>query len=331
MRILTATNMYPFPGITHYGIFVEREVKSLRELGVEVQVYFINGKMSRLNYFKAVWELVGVMRRFKPDIIHVHHSYTVYPTKIARMISGIKAPIVFTLHEGAALSDRRVGSGDFFNRLRHWKAIKKIACETADFVIAVNKSLLDALNYTGPFAEIPCGVDTDFFRPMDGPECRKKLQLPANKKIVFFPASIERAEKGYELFSRSIAILDGKIKVVLGGRIDPEDMPLYYNASDVVAQTSFYEASPITIKEALACNVPVVSTRVGDVERLMEGVEGCFVSSPNHIEFAINISNAIEFGKRTNGRKRILELGYDMRGTAKKILAVYEELLKKSR
>lgn len=331
MRILIATNMYPYYKITHYGIFVQREEQSLRALGLDVKVYFINGKESRLNYFSAIPELARIIRQFKPDIIHVHHSYTVYPTKIAQVISGVKCPIVFTLHEGAAFSKGVIGKKDLFNRLRHWKAIKKKACEIADFVIAVNKELVDALGYAGPCAEIPCGVDIDFFRPIDREECRKKLNLPLNKKIVFFPASIERAEKGYELFSRSIALLDGKIKVVVGGNIDPNDMLYYYNASDVVAQTSVYEASPITIKEALACNIPIVTTPAGDSLRILAGIEGCFISRPHYIDFAANISTAIEFGRRTNGRKRIIELGYDLMGTAKKILSVYENLLSKNR
>ncbi len=328
MRILISTNMYPFQRITHYGIFVQREERSLRALGLDVKVYFINGKESRANYFKAVFELVKIIREFKPDIIHVHHSYTVYPTKLAQMISGIRVPIVFTLHEGAAFSDKVVGKKDFFNRLRHWKKVKKLACEMADFVIAVNKELLQVLDYTGPYEEIPCGVDVDFFKPMDTMECRKKLNLPFDKKIVFFPSSIERAEKGYELFCRSIALLDGKIKVIVGGNINPNDMPIYYNASDVVAQSSVYEASPITIKEALACNLPIVSTPSGDSPRILQGVEGCYISRPHFLDFAANISQAIDFGRRTNGRKRILELGFDLMGTAKKILSVYENILK---
>ncbi len=329
MRILVVTNMYPFGEMPYYGIFVKREMDTFRALGCTTDVYFINGKESRANYFRAVPGIAHKIRTFKPDIIHIHHSYSVYPTYIAAKLLGGKIPLVFTLHEGAAFSSSVIGSHDLFNRLRHSRWIKLQACKLVDMVIAVNKNLLKSLGYEGPYAEIPCGVDTDLFYPMPREKCRAKLRLPDNKKVVFFPGAIERAEKGYELFSRSVAMLDGRIKVVLGGKIAPEMMPYYYNGSDVVVQASHYEASPITVKEAMACNIPLVSTPAGDTPEMIKGVKGCFICSPRPVEIALGISKAIDFGKRTTGRERILSLQLDLKGVARRVIRLFEDLLNK--
>ena len=329
MRILVVTNMYPFDAMPYYGVFVKREKDTLQKLGSDTDVYFINGKLSRGNYFRSVLGIARKVKSFRPDIIHIHHSYSVYPTYIALKLIQKKIPLVFTLHEGAALSPRVIGSRNIFNQLRHAKWIKLQACKLVDMVIAVNKNLLTSLNYTGPYREIPCGVDTEIFYPMDKESCRKKLNFPDNKKIVFFPGAIERAEKGYTLFSRSVALLDGRIKVILGGKINPEMMPYYYNGSDVVVQASHYEASPITIKEALACNVPLVSTPAGDTPTMVYGLPGCFICQPHPIEIALSINKAIDFGKRTQGREKIFDLKLDLNGVAKRVISVYEELLSK--
>ena len=59
MRVLVFTNMYPSAAMPFYGSFVRDEAEALREAGVEVDVYFVNGRANKLNYF-------GMPRGFLP-------------------------------------------------------------------------------------------------------------------------------------------------------------------------------------------------------------------------------------------------------------------------
>jgi teichuronic acid biosynthesis glycosyltransferase TuaC len=60
------------------------------------------------------------------------------------------------------------------------------------------------------------------------------------------------------------------LKVVYG--VPHEKIPIFLNASEVLLLTSKSEGTPHTVKEALACNLPVVLTYVGDVKLLLTGV-----------------------------------------------------------
>ena len=97
------------------------------------------------------------------------------------------------------------------------------------------------------------------------------------------------------------------------------------NESDVMLFTSDYEASPMVIKEAMACNIPVVSTDVGDTKWVMGDTEGYFISQKDPEDIASKIKMALDYGRRTEGRERIIGLGLELQQIARKIINVYEK------
>lgn len=108
------------------------------------------------------------------------------------------------------------------------------------------------------------------------------------------------------------------------------DLIYYYNAAELLLMTSFHEGSPNVIKEAMACNCPIVSTDVGDLRWLFGQTPGYFITSFNPADIAEKIKRAIEFRKKnsqTKGRERILELGLDSDTVAMKIIEVYKKVL----
>ena len=94
---------------------------------------------------------------------------------------------------------------------------------------------------------------------------------------------------------------------------------------DMALMTSFSEGSPQFIKEAMACNLPIVSTDVGDVKEIIQKTEGCYICKNEPEDVAKKIELALDFAKKTTGREKIQHL--DNRIIAEKIIQVYQNVL----
>ncbi|GAG81012.1 unnamed protein product, partial [marine sediment metagenome] len=151
MKVLILTNMYPTPKYPFYGIFVKEQVESLRKEGIFVDVFFVNGRDNRLNYFFAVPCLVKKLRFGHYDLIHAHHTYCIYPFWIAKSILGLKIPLILTFHEAEALKSPELIPRDIdvVSKLVYSKRSKKWAVQRVDFLISVCKDLIEVLNFKG--------------------------------------------------------------------------------------------------------------------------------------------------------------------------------------
>jgi glycosyltransferase involved in cell wall biosynthesis len=101
-------------------------------------------------------------------------------------------------------------------------------------------------------------------------------------------------------------------------------MPSYLNAADALLLTSKREGSPNTVKEAMACNVPVVATDVGDVRQRLEGVTGSYVCQTDE-ELVEALACVLECEEESNGRDTIRDLSVEGMGT--EIKRIYETIL----
>jgi len=102
------------------------------------------------------------------------------------------------------------------------------------------------------------------------------------------------------------------------------------HAVDVCLMTSKTEGSPQFIKEAMACGCPIVTTRVGDTDYVIGDTDGCYFTDDNAEDCAKQLNRALRFAEqhnRTNGRKRIQELGYSNDVVAAKIRDIYFRLV----
>ncbi|MBM3189970.1 MAG: glycosyltransferase family 4 protein, partial [Chloroflexi bacterium] len=99
--------------------------------------------------------------------------------------------------------------------------------------------------------------------------------------------------------------------------------------ADVLLLTSDHEGSPTVVKEAMACNLPIVSTKVGDVPQVIAGVEGCYLAEQTPDDLAEKVEAALAFGGRTRGREAIQHLQTE--GEARRLIALYEEVLARKR
>jgi glycosyltransferase involved in cell wall biosynthesis len=161
-------------------------------------------------------------------------------------------------------------------------------------------------------------------------ECRSQLNWPSDAKIVLFAADPARPEKNYQLALDASKLSDG---IVLKTAVDVNhiEMPKYYNAANLLLLTSLWEGSPNVVKEAMACNLPIVSTDVGDVSWLLGDLDGHFIIEKDPSLVSKSINKALEFDKPTSGRSRIIELGLDSPTIASRLLDLYKGSLRQSR
>jgi glycosyltransferase involved in cell wall biosynthesis len=124
------------------------------------------------------------------------------------------------------------------------------------------------------------GIDTAVFSPRPREQARRQLGLAKEGRYALFvgrmdegkgarllPAACERA--GYELV---VAGRDTGAGAVNLGVLPPEQLAVAYSAADCVLFPSLYEACSYVVLEALACGVPLITTRVGWMPTLLAAV-----------------------------------------------------------
>src|SRR5690606_9234824 len=155
------------------------------------------------------------------------------------------------------------------------------------------------------------------------------LGLDPSKKLVLFLGSQERVGKNYPLAQQAVAYLAlPDVQLINPFAIPHQAIPKYMSSADVLVVPSVMEGSPNVIKEAMACNCPIVATDVGDIKWVMGDTEGCYLASFEVADFAEKIGRALEFAQtkgRTSGRDRIEKLGLDADTIAQKVISIYQK------
>ena len=312
LKVLVVTAMYPHADNEASGAFVEQQVEQLRALGHLVDVLHFPGYRSRLEYFKAAREVFQRTRRQCYDIVHAHYGLTGLPALFRHGI-----PLVVSLHG----SDALIGW--------HEPLISRIVCRLANATIVASRIIADRI----PGEVIPCGVDLTVFEPKPKAEARQRLELDLSRKYVLFPFSPNRRIKRFDLASAAVAKLAGEgvdIELLTVSKIPNADMPWYYSASDAMILCSDSEGSPTAVKEALACNLPVVSTKVGDVTEITQGIAGVQLAERTAVSLAGAIKRVLcpPAGFVFNGRTAMER--YSQPKTVEAILRVYRQVINHS-
>jgi len=332
MKVLVLTNMYPYEGDPSYGIFVKEQVHALQRKGVKVDLLFINAVRNKLSYVSGVIQFLRRCHRNNYDLIHAQHTFCAAIALLRR-----KTPVILTFHEGEASATLKMKLRDIIRRPHKFLVysfnLKKLIIQLVDQVIFVERRSKELFS-TNKGAIIPCGVDFDLFRPMPAKLARSILGLSNLRRIALFPSRPKAIGKRFDIAEEAIRIIEKRgvdVELILLNKIPHREVPLYMNASDIMLFTSDYEASPMVIKEAMACNLPVVYTDVGDAKEIIGNTEGCFVCEGEDEDIAHKMKLALDYGKRSNGRERIEQLGLGLDQIAQGIISVYKQMLKNSR
>lgn len=316
MRVLVLTSMYPSAKNPAAGTFVEEQVLSLRKAGLDVEVMAFEGARSFRNYLRAGMDLRKYLQKNSYDVIHAHYGLVGLPARMQ-----FTCPIVLTYHGSDILGE--VGPD---GRYTFAGKLKVILSKALGFVVDERTIVAEALR-TGLWKStlIPMGVDMELFRPIDRAEARRQLGLDQGKKYVMFVANPENKRKQFGLASAAVERVakdDPSVEIFPVYRVNHDLVPVYMNAGNALILTSDHEASPCVVKEAMACNLPVVSVDCGDVRERMVGVDGCYICERTVDDIAEKLRAALSFGGPTNGRDKVREVS--MEGTAQETIRVFQ-------
>jgi teichuronic acid biosynthesis glycosyltransferase TuaC len=313
VRVLVVTNMYPTDAHPADGTFVAAQVESLRDVGLDIEVLFLDRvKVGRQVYRNLAETARATFNTVNPDLVHVMYGGVMS----AVVTKAIRERPVLVSFCGSDLLGIRAGA---FQKLssRFGVAASKRAAARAAGIVVKSENLLNALP-TGIDRSrvwlLPNGVDLRRFSPRDRLECQRHLGWDASRRHVLFPADPTRPEKRFALAEDSVARLnqngaDIELHVLKG--VPHEDVPEWLNAAEAILVTSTHEGSPNAVKEALACNVPVVSVDVGDVRARISGIDGCFIADPTEEDLAVKLGRVFEREAPIDARKQMAEISLE--------------------
>jgi glycosyltransferase involved in cell wall biosynthesis len=305
--------------VTFAGIWADRQISSLRDIGVRVSTFDIGTSHSPLRLWRKWRELRRMVRNSRPDMVHARYGTLV---AVLSVCSGAPAVITF------AGSDLLPGAG--ISRLRTYLGIclSNLAALRAQKIICVSNQLRQALWWRRRVAVvIPDGVNLVAFSPEPQQIARRRLGWRVEPEVVLLDALRDPINKGLEIAREAMMIVrkerpETELRVFSG--VPPQEMPTYYNAADVLLCASRQEGSPNVVKEALACNLPVVSTCVGDVADRLVGVEPSRLVQREAHQIAKALVDILSQHRRSNGRQKVLAL--NLEDTARRVLEVYRAL-----
>ena len=330
MRILLVSR-YKSNFADHQLPFVTEQGESLRAQGCEVEYFLVRG-----NYLRAVKALKRKIREYKPDIVHAHFGLSAIIAELQSIV-----PVVTTFHNGETLN-------------WHINLLTSFFSQRAKHVVYVAQHIHDLVYFKAKkFSIIPCGVNMDDCHVINQTTARQQLGFEDGVKYILFGGGFSNLRKNYAILRDAVERIEQApwVPVECGERcgnivclemkgLSRSECVLRMNACDLFALPSHSEGSPQALKEAMACNCPIVATDIADVRTLLGDLPGHYIlRNPRKTherwdadeksidEMVALLKQALDYRQRTNGRERILEMGLSNTQVAERLMAIYESIV----
>ncbi|AKB50198.1 Glycosyl transferase, group 1 [Methanosarcina barkeri str. Wiesmoor] len=302
--------------------------KCLSKLGVKVTLYnfisenkYLFKSISLDKFYRRTIGLfyTSVSHRKEYDVLHVQASGGIFS-----FISSITASIVSKITNKKLVVTFHHSKTEEF--VKKYKSLFNFVLRNTNVMVLVSNKQKDFISKMFPkdshkLIVIPNGYDSTLFFPRDANECRKVLNIPINKKVVFNVSNLVEI-KGHRYLIEAIGDIVKKrsdIYCIIGGRgylkeeleqqiresklenyvklvgwIRDEDVPIYINASDLFVLPSLGEGNPIVMFEAIGCGRQFIGTKVGGIPEVITSEDyGLLVEPGNSQALAEKIESAL--------------------------------------
>ncbi len=323
MNILHVVAIYPTEENPQSGIFIKSQIESLKKEGVSCDVFLLEGE-GKSKYIKNVKRLRSFLLDREYDIVHAHYAYTGWTARLATKLPLIVSFMGTDVFGPVNIQGKRTLSSKVFHRIS-----TILLSRVSDHLIVKSTRMKNGIP-EDKLSVIPNGVDLEVFSPRQ--VSRNSLDLRTDIKYVMFASnpdkSNKRNEKRFDIAEEAVNLLRERMpdtELIWLEKKKPAEVAKYLNAVDCLLLTSEHEGSPNVVKEALACNLPVVSRDVGDVAERIDGVQNCHITSNIPVQIADSLKQVLQNGGRAeNGHQAVSDLS--LSSIAKRIIELYDRL-----
>lgn len=355
--------LYPFDEELKPG-----EMKEAIENGLKVYRANSFGDGNRFiarfrSYGRVFRFLKRITQDFQPNLLHVHVGY---PAGIMAYLFTRRNAIPYLITEHMSYLQ------DYVEKWQH-RFLLRLAFEHAQRVLPVSTALERQFTSWGWFVrsqKVPNVVDTERFQlKQEGPlasAADSERALKSDAVRILFAGNMEETEiKGVQYLLPAFAHLlesrgpseqalhldlvgDGSIRVeyeqlavqlgiadfvTFHGRVNPMDMPSFYQKADLLVLPSIKETFGCVLIEAMACGKPVLATACGGPQDIVKENCGFLVPAGNTsalIKGLENILSCLENYDPEEIRKYAIQ-NYSPEAVAKRLIEIYEEVNEQER
>jgi len=311
LHALAITNTFPTLDTPGDSPQILDQIEALKSAGILIDTLYVDRYKGVRGYIAAAWKIFLLsFQKKKYDIIHAYYGHC---GLLARL--QFRYPIVITFL-GSDLLHPRDGT------------IGKVAARLADGIIVQSEEMKRMSKREDAYI-IPFGINLNLFKPCPTQDARHELGLDPDEKLLLFPWNPARAVKRIDIIQKAVQILQQrhiKVRIISIFNQPHEVVAKYMNACNAMVLASDHEGSPMALREAMACNLPIISVDVGDVRQIIENVQGCYLCRRDPADIAEKLILSLELARRTNGERIIRQ--HDAAWSAGQVLELYARVLK---
>ena len=323
LRVLMVTGVYPTEARPHSGTFIRTLADSLRAAGVEVEVIHPAPGPVLWRYLTAIVQVFCKTWRGDFDIVHGHYGQWCFFARLQWRV-----PVV-----AAFLGDDLLGTvtarGGYSKQGAIIVCLSRWLCRHVDASLVKSRQMQNAAGH--PSTQIIAdGIDFELFRPLERACLRGELGWRQDGLYLLFGNNPAIPVKNIQLARAAVVHLAEwgiRAELIVAHGLPQSQLVRYMNACNAVLLPSHAEGSPNIVKEAMACNIPVVAADVGDVAELIWATQGCSLCPPDPAAFALGVLHALQHAGPTTGRQDIAHLEASL--VAQRTIAVYQQILLK--
>ena len=325
IRVLMVTSDWLWNSWGGPAVFIARQAEFLRREGVDVDLFPFRGARDPRNYLAAWREVSRRVEGGGYDLVHAQFGQSGITALPKRL------PLVVT-YRGDDLEGIIGQNGRYLPTGWVLRSLSRLVARQADAAIVVSEHMRRYLPRSVEAHVMPSGIDLDLFRPEPRDVVRHRLGLPLETRLILFVGNPLLARKRYGLAQAAVDLVNRTMpaRLIVGWEMQHRQIADLMNASDALVVTSMQEGSPNSVKEALACNLPVVSVQVGDVPARLGGISGCELCPDERAEtIAAGLERVLQRGGRVEGRSAVRHL--DERLLTQRLIGIYRSVLPASK